>query len=87
MARWTGNPETPSVLAAAEAWRERCVADDGSILSEQRLWTPDNLEALRGRFRENPILGADRGFYDKLREQLEHVPLEPIRESASPTRA
>lgn len=78
MGRWTGNPEVKAVLNSADAWRDRCVADDGSILSDERLWTVANLDALRGRFRDNPIEGADRGFYDKLQEQLSGAPPELI---------
>lgn len=70
LARWTGHPELEGVLSAAQAWRARCVEDDGSILSDERLWTAEHLAALRDLFRTNPIEGADRSFYDKLHEQL-----------------
>lgn len=70
MARWTGNPEVGAVLDAAAIWRSRCFEGDGSILGDERLWTAGNLAALRDLFRANPIIGADRSFFDKLREQL-----------------
>lgn len=74
MARWTENPEVGAVLGAAAAWRSRCFEDDGSILGDERLWTADNLAALRDLFRAHPIIGADRSFFDKLHEQLSGAP-------------
>lgn len=74
MASWRGNPEVGAVLNASAAWRSRCFEDDGSILGDERLWTADNLTALRDLFRANPIIGADRSFFDKLREQLVGAP-------------
>jgi hypothetical protein len=70
LARRIGNPDIEAVLEAAAKWRGSCFEDDGSVLGNERLWTAGNLEALRDLFRANPILGADRSFSDKLREQL-----------------
>ena len=51
MARWIG--EVPNkehlggILAAADAWRERCFMADGSVfLDEEDLWTPENVREL-----------------------------------------
>ena len=74
MARRIGNPDVEAVLAAAARWRSRCVEGDGSVLADEQLWTAENLAALRDLFRANPILGADRSFFDKLREQLTGAP-------------
>jgi hypothetical protein len=75
MARWTGEPEAGPVLEAAGEWKAKCFVESQSILSDQNLWTSANLKDLRDRFVNNPILGPDRDFLDKLREQLE--PSEP----------
>ncbi len=69
MARWTGDPEVSPVLEAGDAWRERCFLGDGSIFTDRKLWTTDNLAELVVRYAENPILGT-RDFFDKLHEQL-----------------
>ena len=82
MARWTGDPHITDVLRAADAWRERCVLADGSLFSEERLWTLDNINELSRRFVANPIEGTDRDFYEKLKEQLSGAKPEVIRLAA-----
>ena len=71
MARWTGEPNIDDVLAAADAWRERCIIADGSLFSNVALWTLENLQELKQRYVENPIEDAERSFYDKFKEQLD----------------
>lgn len=61
-------------MRAAAEWRHRCFERDGSMLGDEALWTADGLAALRDLFRANPLLGADRSFFDKLREQLAGAP-------------
>lgn len=70
MARWTGRPEIQHVLRAADSWRARCVERDGSILSNESLWTKANVSELKNKFLGNPIEGSDKDFYEKLQEQL-----------------
>jgi hypothetical protein len=43
---------------------------DGSIFSDWKLWTKQNISDLRKLFVDNPILGGDKSFYDKLHEQI-----------------
>lgn len=74
MARWTGHPNITAVLEAADAWKKTCFLDDGSLLSEERLWTGENLSDLLARYASNPILGSSRDFTDKLKEQLQDAP-------------
>lgn len=76
MARWTGHDEIGNVLAAAEAWRQRCFLGDDSILTDEALWTQPNLDELYRVFTDNPIEGADQRFYEKLRQQLDRTPPE-----------
>jgi 5-methylcytosine-specific restriction enzyme B len=63
----------PAVLQAAERWRNRCLLDDGSILSEKRLWTLENLVHLERYFVNNPDEGEGR-FLEKLQGQLSPAP-------------
>ncbi len=50
MARWIGpRPEydhIDDVLAAADAWRDRCLLADGSVFTHEPLWTLANIEVL-----------------------------------------
>ena len=69
MATWTGLAHTTKVLAAADAWRQKCLLQDKSVFSELNLWTKENITELKTRFVDNPILG-DKPFYDKLHDQI-----------------
>ena len=69
MATWTGQSQTPAIVSAAETWKRRCLVGSSSVLSDQSLWTKDNVDTLKRLFVDNPILG-DRSFYDKLQEQI-----------------
>ena len=73
MARWTGDPGISAVLEAADAWRRRCFAGSASALSEESLWTSQNLEALLSLFAGNPLTDK-RDFLEKLNEQLTGAP-------------
>ncbi len=70
MARWTGQPEAEAVLKAADAWKERCFVNDGALFTDSLLWTQPNFTELKRRFISNPIVGSDRTFLQKLKEQL-----------------
>jgi hypothetical protein len=64
----------PAVIEAAARWRDRCLLDDGSVLSEtKRLWSLENLVHLERHFVDNPDDG-EGGFFDKLEEQLSPAP-------------
>jgi len=68
--KWHQDPE---VLAAAHRWRERCLLRDGSVFSERRLWTADNLDSLDRYFVRNLNYG-EGDFYTKLKAQLAPAP-------------
>jgi 5-methylcytosine-specific restriction enzyme B len=72
MARWHRSPEA---LEAARLWRDRCWMADGSILSDQALWTPENLGFLDLHFVQNLDEGS-RGFLEKLYDQLAPTPAQ-----------
>ena len=82
MSRWIGRDHIDAVLGASDAWRERCFVADGSLFGAEPLWTLDNIRDLKRRFLEHPIEGAERTFFDKLREQLDGAPNEVIRLTA-----
>lgn len=82
MSRWIGQDHVKAVLDAADAWRERCFLAEGSLFTDQALWTLGNIQGLKQRFIGNPIEGADRSFFEKLKEQLDGAPVEIIRLTA-----
>lgn len=82
VSRWIGHNHIDAVLSAADAWRERCFLKEGSLFGDAPLWTLGNIQELKRRFLENPIEGADRGFFDKLKEQLEGAPTEVVQLTA-----
>jgi MoxR-like ATPase len=69
MAVYTPHAHSDETLAAARNWSERCLQADGSLFSEERLWTAENFASLKRAFNDNPLLGTD-SFYVKLSQQL-----------------
>ena len=86
MSRWIGpspdHDHIGDVLEASDAWRDQCLMADGSVFGEDALWTIPNIRELRMRVQENPILGTDSTFYEKLSVQLESAQPEVIRLAA-----
>ncbi len=70
MSRYHYDRDLTTVLAAAQHWRDRCLLLDGSVFTEQSLWTSENLAELNRAFVQNR-LGGDATYLDKLKEQLE----------------
>jgi AAA domain (dynein-related subfamily) len=70
MATWTGYKTTPVVLTQAENWKSKCLRENGSVFSDEGLWTVENFAELKTQFVDNPILGGQK-FYEKLTLQLE----------------
>lgn len=70
MSRWHRSPE---VLQAAARWKEKCLLDEGSVFSERRLWTLENLDHLDRYFVQNLDFG-DGDFLQKLEAQLAPAP-------------
>ena len=62
-------PDHVPLLAAANYWVERCLVNDGSVFTEESLWTLETLEEFKLRFIEN-FLEDKRSFMKKLEEQL-----------------
>ena len=82
MSRWTGHDHIDAVLTAADAWRERCIVVDGSLFSDESLWTLSNVRELKTRFIDKPIVGTDRNFSEKLKQQLSDAPAQVTRLAA-----
>ncbi len=66
-------PADAPVYRAAARWRDRCLRDDGSVLSEKSLWTAENVGYLVTHFAENPDEGEGT-FFEKLEYQLALAP-------------
>ena len=95
MARWIGpgpsSAHIRDVLAAAEAWRERCFIADGSVFTDGSLWSPQNIEELERTCaepsidweaaKESGITGWGQ-FKDRLKNNLQKERPEVIRLAA-----
>src|SRR5688500_13610531 len=69
MARFNPNRVSAPVLAAAKQWLEKCWLADGSVLSNEQLWTVAGLTDLRRNFNDRLDL-SDKSFYEKLEGQV-----------------
>src|SRR5881392_735391 len=69
MASRIGHQDIAPTLAAAREWMERCLIDDGSMLSDKRLWTASLIEEVKRAFVDHPDTGPDT-FMEKLQGQL-----------------
>lgn len=65
--------QSPEALEAAAQWREHCLLSDGSILTDKRLWSLENLDHLDRYFVQNLDLGKG-DFFSKLETQLAPAP-------------
>ena len=73
MSRYCGETDTAPILNAASHWRDVALLGEGSVFADKRLWTVENLEALDRHFVQNLDEG-DRGFMEKLQDQLSPTP-------------
>ena len=62
-------PGTEPILEMAAEWRDRCLLADGSMFTDEQLWTAAHLDELEQFFIGQPDLG-DRKFDEKLKDQL-----------------
>lgn len=60
-------------IDAAVVWRDQCLLENGSIFSEENLWTPENLDYLITYFVNNLDMGVG-DYYEKLGSQLQPMP-------------
>jgi hypothetical protein len=72
MARKINRLDIASVLQAAERWINLCVIEDGSVFSQQNLWTPTLLDEAYHAFADHPDYGDD-DFMTKLKRQMQNA--------------
>ncbi|MCY4374004.1 MAG: AAA family ATPase [Spirochaetaceae bacterium] len=89
MARWTGegpNQEyLKDILAAANAWRKRCLLEDGSMfLDDEELWSRENIQELREACPSDSRTGGRGrdGSWSLLKQQMEAERAEIVRLAA-----
>lgn len=58
-----------SIYEAAQTWRDKCLAGDGSLFGTEQLWTLQNLSELKRLYVDRPD-DSKRSFMDKLKDQL-----------------
>lgn len=69
MARLTQTRNLEPVISAAQGWIQNCLIADDSVFSSGPLWTPENVEEVRGAFVDHPDEGKD-DFSTKLKGQM-----------------
>jgi 5-methylcytosine-specific restriction protein B len=68
-------PEASLVYEAFQAFVDRCLVHDSSLIWPSRtVWTPENLRLVKERLIEGAIYGADRTFEGKIAEQFRSLP-------------
>ena len=82
MARWIGpDRDISDVLAAAEAWRDRCFLGGGSVFGDEPLWTLDNVRRLRELCPTEKKEG-DEEAWGRLTQQLSDATPQVVRMAA-----
>ncbi len=61
------------VLRAAAHWRDRCLSNNGSVFTDNQLWSSENIESLVKYYVENLDEGEGT-FFEKLEKQLAPAP-------------
>lgn len=78
MARYGFDKNLNPVIEAAQLCVRRCLIGDGSVFSDQSLWTAQGFAALDRYFVQQPDEGAGT-FYEKLRGQMAAAPPAAVR--------
>jgi 5-methylcytosine-specific restriction protein B len=83
MASFTGEGrDTQFTYQAAQAFRDRCLLADGSLLfGDDAVWKAANLDRLREKFVDAPDL-SDRNFREKFKDQIQGEPRPVVRLAA-----
>jgi hypothetical protein len=72
MAKISTHPIAP-IIATAERWKLSCLIRDGSLFSENDLWTLENVNQFKSCFVDNLIEGSGQTFYEKFEIQLSNA--------------
>jgi len=67
-------PNKEAVYQAAQQWKEKALLAQGSVFTDEKIWTKENLQGLIDYFVNSPIEGSDLNFYEKLEKQLSEAP-------------
>jgi 5-methylcytosine-specific restriction enzyme B len=77
------SPEATPVLDAAEHWRDRCLLDEGSVFTDEPIWTATAVEGLVTHYVGNLDVDVGGGdFFQKLEKQMAAAPPESVRLAA-----
>ncbi len=69
-------PEAPAIEGLARKILQRCLVEDGSILTDKSIWTTSNLDILHSEYVDKPDVSGD-SFHEKLAKQLADIGSEP----------
>jgi len=72
MSRFCGEHDAEPKINAASQWKEKCLLGNGSVFSESKLWTKENV-ALLDKYFVNNLDEGEGDFFDKLERQLEET--------------
>lgn len=75
MAQISTHPIAP-IIATSQRWKKECLIGDGSLFSDDSLWTHANIDQFKKYFVDNLIYGGDQTFYEKFEIQLSSAPPE-----------
>ena len=67
------DPASHPIFRAVRHWRDRCLLGDGSVFTDEAIWTSAHVDALVHHFIENPQEGGET-FIVKLGQQLSDGP-------------
>lgn len=77
MSRYCGKLDSSKLLEAMDRWKQNCFIDDGSMLSDQNIWTLEAVNELKTGFVDNPD-ESDRSYFDKMHGQISLLSPEAI---------
>lgn len=72
MARYCGDRDSSKLLEAMEQWKQTCFINDGSMLSDENIWTLSAVRELKSGFLDNPD-ESNRGYLEKLQDQVSNL--------------
>ncbi len=75
------SPEATPVLNAAAHWRDRCLLDEGSVFTDQPIWTASAVQGLITHYVENLDEG-EGDFFQKFEKQMADAPPQSVRLAA-----